>query len=666
MDAAQLVALIERANREYWDEASPTLPDTLYDRLVETLRRLDPSAAVLDELGPRAPTEPALEEDAALRIPPGERLGRPVAHRRAMLSLDKAYTTADVTAWAAKIQGELLVMPKMDGLACSLRYASDGTLGLAATRGSGTVGDDITLNVARIVDVPRKVSETLAGLEVRGEVYMPLSAFAAFKQRYDGEKRAFTSPRNTAAGLVRQKDADDTRIGHLRFFAYDVDGRAFEHEREKLAILAEAGFTPHPDDVRIVERDDVDAAIATIAERRPSLDFEIDGVVLRAARTAERVRLGETGHHPRWSLAFKFQGDEGETHLRDIEWSVSRSGRITPVALLEPVSLSGAEIRRASLHNLTQFKRHGFTRGARVLVSRRGGVIPMVERVIEAGPNAEPFLVPTACPACAGPVIVTQDREAEFLQCVAPETCSVARLGALEHFAKVVDLQGFGPKVIAQAFDKGLLREPADYYRLTAADLTDLDRLGSKSAANLIDTVNAHREIPLAVFLQSLGIEHLGPQSAALVAGELGSLTAVRGASAERIAAIHGFSELTSRAIVDGLAREAARIDGLLEHVSVQDASATPVAATSGRLEGRSYLFTGALESFTRDEAEAKVRAHGGVVASGVSKTLNVLVIGRGKGKPSSKETKARALVAAGAPLQIVTEDEFLAEIGEA
>jgi len=380
------------------------------------------------------------------------------------------------------------------------------------------------------------------------------------------------------------------------------------------------------------------------------------------------VRLGETGHHPRWSLAFKFQGDDGETHLRDVEWSVSRSGRITPVALLEPVLLSGAEIRRASLHNLTQFKRHGFTRGARVLVSRRGGVIPMVERVLEGGPGDERFEIPTACPACSSPLVVSREREAEFLQCSAPETCSVARLGALEHFAKVVDLQGFGPRVIKQAFDKGLLREPADYYRLAPEDLADLERLGSKSAANLVEQVHAKRELPLAVFLQALGIEHLGPQSAALVAGELGSLAAVRSASAERIAAIHGFSDVTSGAIVEGLAREAKHVDALLEHVRVLDAapaSALADAAGAGRLAGRSFLFTGALESFTRDEAEAKVRAHGGSVASGVSKSLQVLVIGRGKGKPSSKETKARALLAAGAPIQIWSEDEFLAELGE-
>jgi DNA ligase (NAD+) len=652
----ELETLIRRANHEYWDKHAPTLPDPLYDQIVERLRRARPDASVLQEMGPSTSGEPALAADEAVRLPPAERFGAAVIHKRPMLSLDKCYSEPDLMAWAGKFTGEILVMPKMDGMACSLRYDRHGELVLAATRGSGSEGEDITQNALDVKAIPGKLPAKAHGheLEIRGELYMKLSEFA----RYKGE---FANPRNLTAGSIKQKDRAKSRAAHLSFFPYDVLGLDFADEREKFALLTALGFAEI--DHEFVPREGLQAAYERFARIRPSLDYEIDGVVYRASSVKEQQRLGLTGHHPRYALAYKFQGDSGHTALLDVLWSVSRTGVITPVAILEPVELSGAMIGRASLHNLSIFTALGLTRGCRVEVTRRGGVIPNVERVIEAGPRAEPYAIPDRCPACGGPAAPQKKREGEFLWCAQPKKCVQARLGELEHFAKVVDIQGFGPKIVAAAVDAGLLSSPADYYRLTALDLAELERLGEKSAQNLIDQVDAHRTLPLAVFLQALGVEHLGKQNAQLLAGEFETLARVRALTRDDLMLVKGIKDAIADAIVDGLKARAELIEDLLKYVRVQQGEkVAPVAG--GALAGQSFVFTGTLEGFTREQAQARVLELGGEVPSGVTKTLTYLVVGAGRGAKSSKQKKAEDLIAAGAKLQILSEEEFLRVTG--
>jgi DNA ligase (NAD+) len=382
-------------------------------------------------------------------------------------------------------------------------------------------------------------------------------------------------------------------------------------------------------------------------------------VVYRTSSLREQARLGLTGHHPRYAIAYKFQGDSGVTELLDVLWSVSRTGLITPVALLEPVELSGAMIGRASLHNLNIFEALGLSHGCRVEVTRRGGVIPNVERVIEAGPHARAFELPTHCPACGSPAARNKKREGEFLWCSQPKQCVQARLGELEHFAKVVDIQGFGPKVIAAAVDAGLLSTPADYYTLRATDLGELERLGEKSAQNLIDQIEAHRELPLAVFLQALGVEHLGKQNAQLLAGEFETLQRIVGLGRADLMAIRGIKDAIADAIVDGIKARAELIEALLRHVEVARGE-KPERPAGGALTGKSFVFTGTLEGFTREQAQARVQELGGECPSGVNKALGYLVVGAGKGAKSSKQKKAEELIAAGAPLKVLSEGEFL------
>ncbi|MEZ4426548.1 MAG: NAD-dependent DNA ligase LigA [Nannocystaceae bacterium] len=650
----ELVTLISRCNREYWDEHNATLSDPLYDQLVEKLRKLDPNAAVLQNMGPSAPTGNVLAAAAALDMKPEDRFGAAVSHQRAMLSLDKCYSEKDLLSWAKKIKGEVVVMPKMDGIASSMRYDGKGRLVLAATRGSGSEGEDITMNVLDIPDIPNKIKGPRGvEIEVRGEIFMRLSTFQKFKGEY-------SNPRNLAAGSIKQKDRKKSRAKVLSFYAYDIIGPDFADEREKFRFLEAVGFKPEAYEF-IADRKQLQAAYERWAKARPTIDFEIDGVVYRASATDVQRNLGETGHHPRYAMAYKFQGDAGVTDLKDIEWSVSRTGVITPVAQLEPIELSGAMIGRASLHNLSIFKKLGLTKGCRVEVTRRGGVIPNVEQVSEDGPGKKPFTLPTVCPCGRGEPTEVRKKGStgEFLFCARKGGCAQAIFGELEHFAKVIDIQGFGPKVIALAVDGGLLTSPIDFFKLKVKDLAGLERMGVKSAQNLVEQVEQHKQIPLWVFLQALGIDTLGKQNARLLAHEFKELDKIRKLTRDQLVALKGVGESMAAAIVDGLKERKKLIDGLLKHVSLIEGEPEP-EVVDGALSGQSFVFTGTLEGFGRDAAQKRVRALGGETPSGVNKTLTYLVVGAGRAAKSSKQKKAEQLINAGAPLKIITEDEFL------
>ncbi len=648
--AGELTALIRRANREYWEQDAATIPDPLYDRLVERLRRVDPEASVLEDLGEPAPFRSSMDSRAAAKTPAKEQFGAAVTHDRPMLSLDKVYGSDDLHSWASKIEGDFLVMPKLDGVACSVRYVG-GRLTLAATRGSGSEGEDVTMNVLAIPGLPRQAGTS--DFEVRGEVFMKLSAFSEFRDEY-------ANPRNLTAGTLKNKDPSKSRTHALSFGAYDLLGLDLPTEREKFSRLADLGI-PAVDHTFAAPQDLI-RAFSRLSDQRPQLDYEIDGVVYRADLVSEQVRLGSTGHHPRSSIAYKFQGDTGETTVEDVMWSVSRSGTITPIARVAPIELSGAMISRVSLHNLSRFRELDLRRASTVEVTRRGGVIPHVERIVVQG-DGDGFPVPKRCPACGNSVEVRQKRDGEFLQCASPNNCRSARLRGLEHFAKVVDLQGFGPKAVTQLADAGLLSSPVDFYRLQTEDISGLDRLGEKSAQNLVDQVDAHRELALPNFLQALGIEHLGAQNAHLLAGVFGTLERIRAASREDLMAVKGIKDAIADSLVDGLAHRAGLVDDLLSEVTVPHYEAPTRLAPGSHaaaFSGMSFVFTGTLETFDRKTAQAKVQALGGETPGAVSKTLTYLVVGAGRGPKSSKQKKAEKLVEKDEPLEIISEDVFL------
>lgn len=639
LDLPALEALVRHHNHLYWDRHAPEISDTEYDRLVRRLQELDPASPLLRELGPGGAPE--------------DRYGAPVRHKRPMLSLDKCYGDDELREWAATFTGDVVVSPKFDGLACSLWFNEQGELYLGATRGDGLEGDDITANTRTVTDIPLKIDLGPREIEVRGEVFMKLSVFEGFKDR-------FANPRNLTAGAIKQKDPKKCAAYRLSFAAYDLLGTDAKTEQEKLDLLHRVGFQTY--ERKVVPREQAVETYREFAEKRPSFDFEIDGVVLKVDRVAEQERLGLTAHHPRYAIAYKFQGDSGTTKLRSLEWSVARTGAITPVALIDPVMLSGALVGRASLHHPGYITKLGLTRDAEVLVTRRGGVIPNVERVVKAG--TEPFPLPTACPSCGGGVRPKDD----FLFCADPSRCRAARLGQLGHFVDVTDIQGFGDRMLGELYDRGLVRSPADLYRLQAADLLPIERVGDKLATKLINEVAAHRTLPLEIFLRSLGVDELGKHVSKILAAEYRTLDAILAVSAEELASIHSIGDVIARAVPEGLKAARPLVDELLRFVTlapVEEALAAQATQGVGPLAGESFVFTGKMARLERKAAQQKVIALGGTTPDAVSKTTTYLVVGDDKsdGKKSTKEKTADKLVAAGAPLKIVSESDFLARI---
>lgn len=623
-----LEAQVRHHNKLYWDDATPEIADPEYDKLVRRLKALAPNSPVLEAMGPSKPAE----------------LGESVAHAEAMLSLDKCYEASELAEWAATFEGASVAMPKFDGIACSLHYDERGRILRAVTRGDGKVGDDITANAIHIKDIPKKI-KSQRPLEVRGEIYMSLSVFA----RYKAEGMA--NPRNLTAGAIKQKNSEKSAAYGLSFAGYDLIGSGLPTQVAALDHLVELGFSRV--DHFVLDRANIAHGYEEFSKRRPNLDYEIDGVVFKANSVKEQRRLGHTAHHPRYAIAYKFQGDAGTTKLVDIEWSVARTGAITPVAIVEPVVLSGVTVTRASLHHAGFLEKLALTVGAEVEIVRRGGVIPNVERVVKAG--TEPYLIPNECPSCKRGVELRRD----FLFCKDPSTCRDAIIGQLGHYAATTDMMGFGEAVLAGAYDAGILSWAADFYSLKWEDLTKLDRCGEKVAKKLVNEVDKKRRLELGTFLRALGIHELGKKISELLANQYGTLDRVLALEESELAASHGVGGVIAKAVVDGVKEMRPLIDELAKVVEL----AAPVkGGSTGPLAGKSFVFTGKMVAFARSEAEKRVRSLGGAVLGSVSKGLDFLVVGADKtGGPSTKQKAADKLIAQGAALRILSEDVYLA-----
>ncbi len=464
-----LEAEIRRHNRLYWDEAKPEITDVAYDVLVRKLRVLAPASPVLEEMGPTKPAE----------------VGAEVRHKAPMLSLDKCYSVEELDDWAKSFTGSVVAMPKFDGIACSLHYDRSGKLVIAATRGDGVVGDDITANAMRIADIPQRLrgaDRPAVPLEVRGEIYMKLSIFERFKAE------GMANPRNLTAGAIKQKDADKSAAYKLSFAGYDLEGAGLETHEAELTLLEKLGFA-HVDHF-VLEREDAVKGYERFAELRPTLDYEIDGVVFKVSSTREQTRLGSTSHHPRYAIAYKFQGDAGSTTLRAVEWSAGPNRASSRrIAVVDPVFLSGVTVTRASLHHAGFIDKLGLTLGATVTLVRRGGVIPNVELV--TAPGDTPIDLPSVCPSCGSPAV----RERDFLYCTTPNDCKAAVVGQLAHFAGALDMMGFGETMLEHAYDAKLLKTPADFYRLSWEDIAKLERCGEKTAKKLVKEVEKKKTV---------------------------------------------------------------------------------------------------------------------------------------------------------------------------
>lgn len=665
-----LAERIAELDRAYFQRGESLVPDATYDRLKDELRRRDPAHPALAAVGAPVDAEP----------------GDKVEHAQPMLSLDKCTTYAalwawyrgalagatdransarlddEATAWSATPQGALVAVPKIDGLACSLRYGRSGVLLRAATRGDGRVGEDVTANARKVPTVVQRLPADRPGdgeLEVRGEIYLPLPRFAEVADSY-------ANPRNLAAGTLKAKDNPAIDPSWLAFFAYDLLGAPMATESRKFEVLAQMGFVVPA--WRMVRATEAQAVFDQYEAARATDTFEADGIVLRLDDCALAQRLGVTAHHPRGAIAWKYAASTDTTTLQNIHWSVARTGTITPVALVAPVDLSGATVTRATLHNLSRVRQLGLRPGDVVEIVRRGGVIPHVERVVT--PSGEPQCEPPShCPSCgtATRVVARDDgkgKAVEVLLCGDPANCVTARQRSLLHYCQALELEGFGDKVVETLIDQGLCDNPADLYELTAEDLRPLPRFGEILVSNLLGQIARARRVELPAFLVALGIAALGKQTAQLLANR-GDLTAIAAMTVQDIAQLHSLGEKTAAAIVAGLADKADLIAALRRHVDV----VRPVAverAGAGPMAGEVVVFTGALPAMGRRDAQQLVVRLGGIAGDSVTAETTLLVVGGDEldaAEPSSKLKKARKLQASGGAIRIERADAFFARV---
>jgi DNA ligase (NAD+) len=582
LSVAELERTVREHNARYWNEHQPEIDDPTFDVLVESLRDRAPNAPILQELsGEKKP-----------RIGFAE-----VTHQQPMLSLEKCYDDQTLLKWATTFDGPTMVTPKIDGVACSLHYNNQGRFVLAATRGDGKKGDDITQNVLGIIDIPQHVQlpASSVGIEVRGEIYMRISRFNA---RYKGEK---SNPRNLAAGAVKTKDPEESAKYGLSFFAYDLLDGNCQSEFEKRVSLGKLGF-PIPPGELVESKAELPEMFRRFIDICSTMDAETDGVVMKANLVSEQERLGLTAHHPRAAIAYKFQGESAHTVVRDIEWGVARTATLTPVAVVDPIYVSGVTVTRVSLHNAGYAQKLGIGIGARVEIVRRGGVIPHVEKVLSAPDN--PLDIPATWPGMHGEIAV--EMNGDFALLSKPEENQDVVVSRVAHFTKVTDMTGFGEKRLTQLIEKGIVKSPADIFRLTKEALVSLERMGEQSALNLLEQVEDKRKLPLAVFLTALGIDELGPTLAEMLVAQMHTMEQIRKATSEDFIKIHGVGEQIATSLVRGFKLLAVEIDELLKEVTI--VTTVPVQRSGSIFFGKRVAFTGTMALMERKIAQKECK----------------------------------------------------------
>jgi len=580
-----------------------------------------------------------------------------------MLSLENAFSRSDIDDFEGrlcrflKISGPLdyVAEPKLDGLAVELVY-EDGVLTVGSTRGDGQVGEDITANLKTIASIPLRLQTTTPPplLEVRGEVFLPIAGFLALnEQRQAKGAPLFANPRNAAAGSLRQLDWQVAAARPLDFFCYgvaDCKHLPWKRHSEVLSSLRDLGFRVNPLLTSCSGVDGVAAHFDRLSGQRASLPYDIDGMVVKVDDLALQSRLGSKARCPRWAIAWKFEALQATTTLLAIEYGVGRTGAVTPVAVLAPVQVGGAIIRRATLHNEDEIRRKDLRQGDTVLVQRAGDVIPeIVMAVVERRTGGEqPIVMPSQCPSCAGGL--TRLEGEAISRCLNP-LCPAQRVRALIHFVGKagLDIEGLGEKAVEQLYEHGLVRELPNFYALNEKDLAPLDGWAEKSAAKVVTAIASSLQTTLARFLAALGIRLVGEVTAQLLANRFQSLERIRAARLEDFLDVEGVGKGVADSLVDYFSNPqvASMLDGLL-------ACGLRLKANSPGnlpLTGEVFVFTGTLQSLSRDEAKSRVTALGGQVLSAVGKKVSCVVCGEGSG---AKAKKAREL-----GLRLMSETEF-------
>ena len=643
--AVELRKLIDHHNYLYHALDSPEISDAEFDRLMRELRAIE--AEHPDLITPDSPTQ-------RVGSAPVSSLAE-VVHATPMLSLDNAFTDEDVIAFDRRVRERLegvesveyAAEPKLDGLAMSFRYER-GRLVQAATRGDGTRGEDVTHNVRTVKAVPLKLRDGAPELlEVRGEIFMPIAGFKEMNRRAleKGEK-TYVNPRNAAAGIIRQHDPRLTEGRPLDVYFYGLgEVRGWKlpaTHSDSLKQLREWGLKISPL-LRVVQgAAGVLEYYHDIGAKRATLPYEIDGVVYKVNRYALQRELGFVARAPRFSIAHKFPAHEENTIVRDVEFQVGRTGALTPVARLEPVFVGGVTVSNATLHNMDEVERKDVRIGDTVVIRRAGDVIPEVVKVIveRRPPGARRVELPAKCPICASDV---EREEGEAIaRCTGGLFCPAQRKEAIRHFAsrRALDIEGLGTKLIDQLVEEDIVHSPADLYKLTLEQLSELDRMGEKSAAKLVAALDRSKRTTLARFLYALGIRDVGEATAAALAAHFGKLEPLLSADEAAIQQVPDIGPIVAAHVQHFFAQQHNReVIEELRRLGVSFPEQAPRAVVEGHLTGKTFVITGTLESMSRDEAGDRIAALGGKVTGSVSKKTSYVVVGA---EPGSKLQKAQ------------------------
>ncbi|RLQ96482.1 NAD-dependent DNA ligase LigA [Falsibacillus albus] len=655
----ELHNLLNQYNYEYHVLDKPSVPDAEYDRLMRELLEIE-------------------EEYPDLKTPdsPSQRVGgtvldffQKVEHRSPMLSLGNAFNEDDLRDFDRKVRqavGEdfsYVCELKIDGLAVSLRY-EDGLFVQGATRGDGTIGEDITVNLKTIRSIPLRLNEQVS-IEARGEAFMPKKSFEKLNEvRLDKEEEPFANPRNAAAGSLRQLDPRIAASRNLDIFLYaiaDIGETGVSSHSEGLDFLERLGFKTNKERKTCATIDEVIQFVEGWVDKRPNLPYEIDGIVVKVDSLQQQQELGTTAKSPRWAIAYKFPAEEVVTKLKDIELNVGRTGVITPTAVLEPVKVAGTTVQRASLHNEDLIREKDIKIGDSVVVKKAGDIIPEVVNVLveqRTGEEKE-FSMPTHCPECESELVRLEGEVA--LRCINPKCPAQIREGFIHFVSRnAMNIDGLGEKVVTQLFKEKLIVDVADLYKLSKEQLLGLERMGEKSVTNLLKAIEDSKKNSLEKLLFGLGIRHVGAKAAKTLAQHFDTMDKLASASLEELTAINEIGEKMADSVVSYFENE--EVHELMEElkesgVNMEYKGPKPVSAeeSDSVFAGKTVVLTGKLEKLTRNEAKEKIEGLGGKVTGSVSKSTDLLIAGEDAG---SKLTKAQDL-----GIEIWDEEKMLDEL---
>ena len=645
----QLRRELERAGYEYYVLDKPTMSDYDYDHKLRRLEELE--QAHPETVTPDSPTQ---------RVG-GQALSsfEPVRHRVPLESLQDVFDFDEVRAFDQRVQSAVagavyVVEPKVDGLSVALEY-ENGLFVRGATRGDGQVGEDVTANLRTVRSIPLRVDGAPEHLIVRGEVFMPKKVFHALNDERERRGEAlFANPRNAAAGSLRQQDPKIAAQRKLDILVFNVqwsDGAAFQTHEETLDYLAQKGFKVIPHQL-CTTMDQVTGAITQIGEERDRFSFDIDGAVVKVNDLSQRAVLGSTAKFPRWAAAYKYPPEVKPSRLIDIVVQVGRTGVLTPKAVLEPVRLAGTTVTSATLHNQDFISDKDIRIGDTVLVRKAGEIIPEVLSVVldKRPADSRPYFLPKTCPVCGAPV--ERDEDGAHMRCTGAE-CPAQLLRNLTHFASrdAMDIDGLGVAVVENLVNAGLVKTPGDLYFLKEEDVAGLDRMGKKSAQNLMAAIRRSKDQDLARLIYAFGIRQVGQKAGKILAARFQTMEALEHATLEELTAVNDVGEITARSILTWL--ESPQSRHLIARLRQAGVNMTVAEQGSDqRFAGMTFVLTGGLEQFTRDQAAAMIEDRGGKSAGSVSKKTTYVVAGEGAG---SKLKKALDL---GIP--VLTEQEFL------